>query len=948
MTAGAFKPAIPIASNSFNGYIDNGGGSTPTLHVTSLPSTTTATFNGTLGNAFTGNIPVGNTLNLTAISTADGAYPAVAIGTTILGTGVPANTVITGLVGTANGTVGSYTLNNTISSAIGSEAMIGTGILPGPADALMQNALTAGTITAPMVVSDGGVNITGSPILITSSGSAVNGTPVWNINQTYYPPTVNYTNLVGTNTTLIPGQYIQGATSAAGLTTPVSIVGYGTGTGGVGTYLLSNGSANGVGSAGSPAALISTGIGDAGAVAPGPALTIKDLGAGVAFPVTNFTAGTGAITVSGTFDTSVLGGAPTTIQAQVSLTAGGPPVPSCSACAWTNLSGYSATQVGSTTVWNWSGQALNIPAAAGPLFVSVRAANGTAYATMPSLIKVGLVFDHQGEGQDAAMMAPQSGSANSYFTGLWGLNQWFGLDQGPPVVGNYLPAQTIMMAGDRFGVLGAGLPFSEGISVYEQLLTNAFGWPVTVINTARDGIGITPETMGGVIQTQTVGLGDGSTTTWCSASKFCPTAGASRLDRYSSTRRRQTGANVTATIDNGSGAAGNILTTSAINLGQLEPGMSVTGAGITGSPTLVGCTSGCIPTGVPLVYPAVQKWTISVSQSAPIASESIRLDPPGGAPWPAYNIQSISLSFVNGGFGTQLVQAGTFKISVNGTVVCQDTNTFAYNSQGGNCTGSNVVGLRQLRDRRLCDHMGVNRADRSHHRVVDEHDFSGREPVASRQSSARVRLLRQWRPAERTYVLRLLQDAGRRDSSCFRRRRQRRRDFEQPGFQFGAPAYTQAISWLYGTRFPTILPGQSASTPFISANYWRGEGTNYFVPNNVGGQGQSGNLFAQWSHRRRDEIDLPRVDRLRCSDPVCAGFRADVGRRGRRLRHCRGRLRAEPGLWRLHHFARQWGMGREWIELQSLWRWLDHGDRLDAERCLLHRVGAGVLFRPDE
>ena len=35
-TVGAFKPATPLAVASFNGYIDNGGASTPTLHVTSL------------------------------------------------------------------------------------------------------------------------------------------------------------------------------------------------------------------------------------------------------------------------------------------------------------------------------------------------------------------------------------------------------------------------------------------------------------------------------------------------------------------------------------------------------------------------------------------------------------------------------------------------------------------------------------------------------------------------------------------------------------------------------------------------------------------------------------------------------------------------------------------------------------------------------------------------
>ena len=51
----------------------------------------------------------------------------------------------------------------------------------------------------------------------------------------------------------------------------------------------------------------------------------------------------------------------------------------------------------------WSGTIAGIPAG-GPYFVSVRAANGTAYATLPSVVKVGLVFDLWGEGQAAAII----------------------------------------------------------------------------------------------------------------------------------------------------------------------------------------------------------------------------------------------------------------------------------------------------------------------------------------------------------------------------------------------------------------------------------------------------------------------------------------------------------------------------------------------------------------
>ena len=122
----------------------------------------------------------------------------------------------------------------------------------------------------------------------------------------------------------------------------------------------------------------------------------------------------------------MLGGTPTTIQAQISQSPGGPPVPGCSACAYTNLSGYSAA-LSAGTVFNWNGQALNIPGSSGPLYVSVRAGNGPAYATMPSFIKMGLVFDWQGDAQLLSTLSNpgignSAGTANSFFNGLWGLS----------------------------------------------------------------------------------------------------------------------------------------------------------------------------------------------------------------------------------------------------------------------------------------------------------------------------------------------------------------------------------------------------------------------------------------------------------------------------------------------------------------------------------------------
>src|SRR6185312_12538638 len=181
-----------------------------------------------------------------------------------------------------------------------------------------------------------------------------------------------------------------------------------------------------------PVAFTVSGATDGPAIAPGPALSITDPGPGVTFPVTNYGTGTGALYLSGEYDTASLGGTPSAIQAQVSYTADGPPVSGCAACAWTNLSSASISG------GKWSGQALNIPAG-GPYFVSVRAANGTSYATLQSTIKVGLVLDVTGVGNTQPIFSsPQGGWAFSTYPGLWGVNvpslgTFYTYDTGPSV-----------------------------------------------------------------------------------------------------------------------------------------------------------------------------------------------------------------------------------------------------------------------------------------------------------------------------------------------------------------------------------------------------------------------------------------------------------------------------------------------------------------------------------
>ena len=189
-----------------------------------------------------------------------------------------------------------------------------------------------------MAISDGGASITGSPLLITGGSGTT-----WSVAGNYYPSISNDSTMVASFSTVVPGEYIQNSS----ITNPVKVVGYQTGAiGQTGNYTLSTqpNTAGTVGSSGSPVVFTGTTITDGGAIAPGPALTIKDLGPGITFPLNlPISSSVGAITASGTYDTASLGGTPSAIQAQVSLTANGAPISGCSACAWTNLASYTAT-----------------------------------------------------------------------------------------------------------------------------------------------------------------------------------------------------------------------------------------------------------------------------------------------------------------------------------------------------------------------------------------------------------------------------------------------------------------------------------------------------------------------------------------------------------------------------------------------------------------------------
>jgi hypothetical protein len=943
MKAGLYKPAKPIASQNFQGSI---AGST--LSVTSLDPSGNAgfsSFSGTLGTAFTGYIS-GNTLTLTlpvvTLSSAPQSPAVIGVGTQVcppVSNPTEFTCATVTALGTGAGGSGTYTLSSsqTVGSSGSPIAMYGSGILPGPPTVLQTSGTVVGTPSAGMFVADAtaGTFLTGSPLLVTFvAGTTPNF--VLTVQGNYYPASTSATSMIASLSTIIPGEYIQNA----GITTPVKILGYqptsacttaisGAFNGGLGCYTLST-SANGTIAS---SAFTGTTITDGGAIGPGPALTIRDEGPGVIFPV-NHATNTGTLWLSGTYDTSLIGGTPSTIQAQVSQTANGSPVSGCSACAWANLSsyavtpytfsasittggamtvplssdqpavgnafsgaGYSGTVTASaglgsftvspspgsaialetmtaSTVHRWAGQAASIPGG-GPYYVSVQAANGAGYATLPNSIKVGDVFALWGEGQADGALSTQGGTSVSWFQNLWGLDTWISQQSGdkvyltgPPVAGTYAPSHSTNYAGDRYGITSSGSPLPEAGAAFDQTLVNAFGFPASIIRATHNGVGAIMDTMGGAAQSQTVGLGDGSTLDWCSATKFCASSGVSAGGPFFFNAASLTGATLTgASIAPGTGVnAGlgvlSVPASSGVSQGALEPGMvlSDTTGDITGAPTLVRCISGCSATAYVAGAFTAQSWAISVSQT--VSETTMRADPPGGAPWPNFVIAQVDgVPFAFTGYGWEMVKAGTLSITVNGTVACSDMQTFVYNNTGGNCTPPSGNPLNvdvansfvnyQTGDYQIAFLSGHAPASGA---VISASWTSSLSPenVASAQYS---------RPQNLDFFGDGTCQSGA-DSSLF---------CKTPGgvsghifaslggtdkgyilaqgaainggYQFGAVGYSQMVSWLYGTRFPALVPGASPSVAYIATGQWRVEGPTYVFGAGYAWDG----LYDQWA-----------------------------------------------------------------------------------------------------
>ena len=830
------------ASNGIiRGYITNPGGTSATLNVVSTYLGSLALGTGTETANLTGpGLPVASPVTIPLTTSSSSTYAITPNTTATLGSiGSPVTFAVGAFKPAApsasstwKGWVDSTPVPNTMHVTSfdngGTHAGYGgfTGSYNPNTGVLTASSIARGSIPVPGIAQ--GSSITGQPLFITQFTGG--GPPyTYNTGPNYYPTITSDTTMWATSSSVVPGEYILNSA----ITTPAKVVGNswtacgiaGAYNGLLGCYTLSA-NVGTIGSSGSPVVFVGTTITDGGAIAPGPALTIDDKGPGIVFPV-NLSTGLGTLTLSGKYDVPTLGGTPSGIQVLVSNSANGPPLAGCTNCNW-------GTLTGTISGGKWAGTLAGIPGG-GPEFVTVRPANGTAYQVPSQSIRVGAAYPGWGNGQFQAMFGGSQGpNATSWFSGLQGtVATGSAIDQymtGPPIVGDFVPSQSNNSAGDRFGVAANGNTYPEPVLAFDQGITAGFGVPASIFYAARDGVGMGVYALGNVQQTQTIGVGDGSSTSWCSASKFCvePTGGVQTPLTFNA-------ASLTGVFFNGLASA-NTLTVTTRYGGALEPGMVL---GATGSPTVLYCKTGCT---TPLNIDG-STWQLSASTTATgTLASPLRADPPtslipfGGTttPWPNFDIQangSVVMPF--GGFGQPVIKAGTFNVTVNGVVVCQDPPiilpaTVPYNITGGNCTGTGVSGFVNYL---TGDYQVVFTTAPATTAAIIASWTNIISPEATSSGSTRPQNLDEMgdgTPQSGFVSSRFSKFPGGVSGQIWS---SQGTDSPNPmlnsfspfhtGYPYGTPGYSQMISWLFGVKFPALIPGSSASVPFLTTPTFR-------------------------------------------------------------------------------------------------------------------------------
>ncbi len=689
-----------------------------------------------------------------------------------------------------------------------------------------------GTLTTSYLITDGGVNISNQQPLVMSTA---NCSSTCTVTGGYYQSTIGPETMTATLSAVNLNQMVYGA----GVNTPVQIVGYGSGTTipqAGSTYVLSNSANGNVGSSGSPVLFTLSSISGGGAIAPGPALTVSDPGAGTMYAVTNYPSSspTGAITLKGTYNTTSLGGTPSSIQAQLSLTPGGTAVAGFS---WANLS--SQTISGG----NWSGSLPNVPP--GVYWVSIRAANGTAYATLRNFVTVGAPAEMQGEGNPGAYVASTAGNNN--VQSITGVNAVVGAGgQGPAVYGPALgsnPSGNKLrlafsqgMPANRFS---GGLTLPEGPTQWNQAFWNATGTGFGQNNsTISAGIGSIITQIGNQPQITTIGIGNGSTTAYCSSSIYCNVAamglGSTGSGILSYSAAGLTGATVTGSVATAGGVS--TLTVTAIGAGAIEPGLELTGTNVIGSPTITTCVTNCVYAGA---GGGTSTWLLSTNQGT-IGSQAFNLTVSGGTPWPNVNLYYNGGQFAKNGTNSgQVIKYGTFSLTVNGTQVCSDASTFSYSAQGGTCAGAGIAS--SFINYATGDYEIVFSSPPANNAIIlaswtniVSHNATGADELVDVVGDGSA-TTGGW---SSTYEKLPGGGSAHIYAGCVQ-------DYGQflfQGYALGAIGLSQQISWFYGPKLRGVIPNQQ-NVPLLMFGMWRYQG------NMNTGTIYSGYLFCdQWFH----------------------------------------------------------------------------------------------------
>ena len=494
----------------------------------------------------------------------------------------------------------------------------------------------------------------------------------------------------------------------------------------------------------------------------------------------------------------------------MSTVAGGPAVAGFS---WNALTSQSISG------GNWSGSIANVPP--GAYWVSVRAANGTSYATMRNFVTVGFVFDFTGEGN---MDWPNdiTGDLNTTISGIVSAHSMYGNQPivPGPAFGKYRPWYAQAIPANRFTQQVGGV-MSEGMTTLAQTFNNATGVGTGLINAVIVGTGSVVSMIGGQNQTQTLGIGDGSSVSWCSSSIYCANHANGALFYNLA---GLTGATITGYVTTAGGVS--TLTVSTMVAGAIEPGLTLTGSGVTGSPTLTACTATCAYTTAGAG--AGSAWTLSSNQGTIGSSGSpvtLNVAPAGGAAWPNSNIQAYSFPVVNSAagatYGAQVIQMGTFSLSVNGTQVCADNASFAYNVYGGACAGAGIAssfinyntGAYEITFSSPPALGAIIQASWTN--IISRNGTNGSEQVDVFGNGSATSGF--WSAAFEKYPGGASAHAF---GGCYS-------DYGifnlAGGYAANAPGYSQRISWFYGSKIPALIPG-AAVVPFISMGWWRWEG----------------------------------------------------------------------------------------------------------------------------